>query len=162
MKQFNNLNLEFEEVDDILSQIVEGYPNDDDFPLNVYPNLAFVRDILEENQVKVIQKSNRWLVTWEIPEKVSRAINDEGYHPWAGHNDTFQYFLGIEELHIPQDLSSLKKGEFFKLKPTSSSPLWVRGDYERSSKSYSCYKYDDVNHERFFKGTKKVFTHINY
>lgn len=39
----------------------------------------------------------------------------------------------------------------------SSSSVWVRGSYDRSSKKYSCYKYDDVNHENFFKGDKKVF-----
>ena len=55
-------------------------------------------------------------------------------------------------------LKDLKRGEFFKLKDSPTSPMWVRSEYCRSERKYSCYKYDDVNHESFFKGDRIVFT----
>lgn len=41
------------------------------------------------------------------------------------------------------------------LTPRESS-VWVKGDYDRSSKSYSCYKFNDICHEKFFKGKTLV------
>ena len=64
-------------------------------------------------------------------------------------------------------ISKLKKGEFFTLKYFDDSEVevpetlvWIRGDYDRSSKTYSCYKFEDVNHENFFKGSRACFTDI--
>lgn len=54
-------------------------------------------------------------------------------------------------------IKNLKKGSLFKLKDTESAPIWVRGKYDRSSKKYSTYYFDDVCHERFVKGDTKVF-----
>ena len=51
-------------------------------------------------------------------------------------------------------ISKLKKGEFFKL--SDNGCVYVRGDYDRSSKKYECYKYDDVNSFRYLKGCKEV------
>lgn len=66
-------------------------------------------------------------------------------------------------------IKDLKKGEYFYIRQyddsttdVKSSVVWVKGEYERSSKTYSCYKFDDVNHERFFKASKVVFTDINF
>ena len=58
-------------------------------------------------------------------------------------------------------IKELKKGDFFTLKPiefAEEPQVWIRGEYDRSSKSYSCYKFEDVNHERFFSGKKEVYT----
>lgn len=41
-------------------------------------------------------------------------------------------------------VNKVNQGTYFKLKPTETAPVWIRGEYDRSSKSYSCYKYDDV------------------
>ena len=64
-------------------------------------------------------------------------------------------------------IKDLKLGDFFVTSSKSidfnteevkrSSSVWVRGSYDPGSKTYSCYKYDDVNHENFFKGDKEVF-----
>lgn len=59
-------------------------------------------------------------------------------------------------------IKQIKKGELFKLKDTESAPIWVRGDYDRSSKKYSIYRYDDVCHERFAKGDKEVFVEFYF
>lgn len=62
-------------------------------------------------------------------------------------------------------IKELKKGEYFTLKDVeypSENIVWVRGDYERSMKKYSCYKFSDVCHERFFKGDKEVYTEFTF
>ncbi len=51
-------------------------------------------------------------------------------------------------------LKQLKPGTLFRLKDSESSPVWVRDHYDRSSKTYACPKYEDYNHEAFFKGTR--------
>ena len=51
-------------------------------------------------------------------------------------------------------ISELKKGEFFRL--PNQSVVYVRDNYERTTKRYSAYKYEDVCAERFFKGDKLV------
>ena len=59
-------------------------------------------------------------------------------------------------------LKDVKKGDFFRVKNTPNAPVWVRGEYERNEKKYSCYKYDDVNHEAFYKGDKLVFVDFEF
>lgn len=62
---------------------------------------------------------------------------------WATHNSP---------------VSALKKGELVRLKNGSpADAVWVRGDYDRSSKRYSLIAFDDVNRERFVKGTHHVW-----
>lgn len=65
-------------------------------------------------------------------------------------------------LSIKVAIKDLKKGEYFKLHDSESSPVWVRGDYVRSDKKFSCYKFDDVNHERFFFGSSKVYNNFEF
>ena len=58
-------------------------------------------------------------------------------------------------------LKELKKGDWFTLKPIeypNESQVYIRGDYDRSDKKYSCCKWSDINYERFLKGTTKVYT----
>ena len=57
-------------------------------------------------------------------------------------------------------IADLKKGEYFTL--FNGSPVWVRGEYDRSSKKYSCYRFDDVCHERFYNGSKLVFVDFEF
>lgn len=40
--------------------------------------------------------------------------------------------------------------------------MGVRDHYDRSSKTYACHKYEDYNHEAFFKGTRTVFINFTY
>lgn len=53
-------------------------------------------------------------------------------------------------------LKQLKPGTLFRLKDSESSPVY------RSSKTYACHKYEDYNHEAFFKGTRTVFINFTY
>lgn len=62
-------------------------------------------------------------------------------------------------------IKDLKKGEWFTLKPIeepAGMQVYVRGNYERSGKKYSCYKWADVNTERFFKGDKVVYVGFTF
>ena len=59
-------------------------------------------------------------------------------------------------------LKQIKQGELFRLQPTDSAPVWVRGHYCREDKTFEAYKWDDTNHEAFFKGTKRVFVDFEF
>lgn len=52
-------------------------------------------------------------------------------------------------------LKQLKPGTLFRLKDSESSPVWVRDHYDS-------HKYEDYNHEAFFKGTRTVFINFTY
>lgn len=53
-----------------------------------------------------------------------------------------------------------KKGEFVQLK--ENGPVWVRGDYDRSSKTYCLTKFDDINREWFVLGSRKCFVGFDF
>ena len=62
-------------------------------------------------------------------------------------------------------IGELKKGDFFTLKPVgfpSDRLVYVRGDYDRSEKKYSCYKWEDVNHETMKKSGAVCFTGFTF
>ncbi|MSA03725.1 hypothetical protein GKG47_20180 [Lactonifactor sp. BIOML-A3] len=58
-------------------------------------------------------------------------------------------------------LKDLKIGSYFTLKEIENpkaEQVYIRGEYDRSSKSFSCEKFSDTNSERFFRSDKEVFT----
>lgn len=55
------------------------------------------------------------------------------------------------------ELRNVKHGEFFRLANSETAPVWVRGDYNRSSKKFEAYKYYDVNYWNEFMGSRIVF-----
>lgn len=60
-------------------------------------------------------------------------------------------------------IKDLKRGEFFNKKPIeypTESQVWVRGEYDRSSKKYECHRWDDVYHICYLKATAQVFTDL--
>lgn len=66
---------------------------------------------------------------------------------------------------IQTTIKELKKGEFFTFKEIENPEerqVWIRGEYERSEKKYSCYKFSDTNHETFKKGTVKVWVGFTF
>lgn len=54
-------------------------------------------------------------------------------------------------------IKQVKKGDYFRFKDDENAPIWVRSDYNRSTKKYECYKYEDVNHFLECKGERKVY-----
>lgn len=61
-----------------------------------------------------------------------------------------------------EKIKDLKKGDYFKLQNKETATVYVRGEYDRSSKKYSCYRYDDVAAERFFSGDKEVYVDFEF
>lgn len=62
-------------------------------------------------------------------------------------------------------LRQLKRGDYFTKKhydfPTESQ-VWVRDDYDRTSKKYYIYNYADVNKSTLMSGDKEVFTDFTF
>lgn len=58
-------------------------------------------------------------------------------------------------------LKNVKRGDYFKRFP-SSSKVYIRGDYERIGKKYSCIDYDDSCREIFLKGSAVVYIDLDF
>lgn len=60
-------------------------------------------------------------------------------------------------------IKDLHKGDFFTLKdiehPTEKQ-VYIRGDYDRSTRKYECTRFDDASSTRLFKGDKVIFTSL--
>ena len=61
-----------------------------------------------------------------------------------------------------KQLKVLNKGEFFKLSGTDSAPIWVRDYYDRSARMVWVHKFDDINHGKFIKGSRIVFSGFTF
>ena len=61
-------------------------------------------------------------------------------------------------------IKDLKKGEFFKreLKGQPSEKVYIKGDYDRATKTYSAVEFYDVNHEIFIKANKYVYVGFTF
>ena len=62
-------------------------------------------------------------------------------------------------------LKELKKGTYFTLKNLefpSDSQVWIKGEYDKPSKSYSIINFSDTNRERFIKGNHEIFTDFTF
>lgn len=59
-------------------------------------------------------------------------------------------------------VTKLKKGAFFRLSENDTAPVWIRGEYVRSEKKYSCTKFDDINHENLMKGSREVIIDFEF
>jgi hypothetical protein len=58
-------------------------------------------------------------------------------------------------------LRDLARGEFFRLSPRSNK-TWSKENYDRSSGSFSCIDFDNINNERFIKGSQLVFVEFDF
>ena len=59
-------------------------------------------------------------------------------------------------------LKQARKGEYIKLKPTESAPVWIRGDYCRSTNKYEIFKAEDCNHVAMKKAASLVYIGFTY
>ena len=67
--------------------------------------------------------------------------------------------------HFVLTLGTLKKGDWFTLKPIAEpkdSQVFEKGDYDRSEKKYSCGRRDDISYERMLKKDTPVFVDFTY
>ena len=58
-------------------------------------------------------------------------------------------------------IKTVKPGEFIKRKADSKA-VYIKGDYCRVSKGYSCIDANDISKEIFIKGDKIVFIGFTY
>ena len=62
-------------------------------------------------------------------------------------------------------VKELKKGEFFtrrEIEYPDERQVLVRGEYDRESKKYCCYHWNDVNSWVMLKGTTKAYTDFTF
>lgn len=62
-------------------------------------------------------------------------------------------------------IRELKQGDYFTLKQIDEpkeSQVWIRGEYDRTTRTYSAINFSDMNRERYFKGDKEVFTDFTF
>jgi hypothetical protein len=59
-------------------------------------------------------------------------------------------------------LATLPKGEFIRLASRESGPVWIKGEYDRATKSFTLTRADDTNDWIFRKGSTLVFVGFTY
>ena len=62
-------------------------------------------------------------------------------------------------------LKDLKKGEYFTLKDIAEpkeNQVWVKDDYDRSSKKYLCIRFSDISDSKLIAGDKEVYTEFTF
>jgi len=59
-------------------------------------------------------------------------------------------------------IAKVPKGEYIKLKNSDTAPVWVRGDYDKSTRTYELHRFDDVNRRTYKKGSTQVFTGFTF
>lgn len=116
--------------------------------------------------LKVLEKDG--LYSENVPREVEAVDEQIAYYPTDEEfrlpvKDVKQIIrLAYDEeeptTHFEEKtIQELKQGEFFRLKKTSSSPVWIRDKYVPELKKYSTYKFDDINHEHYLKSSTKVY-----
>jgi len=59
------------------------------------------------------------------------------------------------------ELKHTNPGEFIKRKSTSKK-VYIRGHYDRATRTYCLTEWEDINREIFLKGTTKVFVGFTF
>ena len=62
-------------------------------------------------------------------------------------------------------LKELKKGDWFTLKNTpepKENQVWIKDEYDRSSKKYLCTRWSDISDSREISGDKEVYTEFTF
>lgn len=58
-------------------------------------------------------------------------------------------------------IRELKKGEYFTRKPIDNpkdSQVYIKGDFDRSTRSYICIRFDDISRSISLPGDKQIYT----
>jgi hypothetical protein len=58
-------------------------------------------------------------------------------------------------------IKQVKQGDYFKRKPDAKT-VYIRGEYCKASKAYSCIDAEDINKELLIKGDKVVVIGFTY
>lgn len=103
------------------------------------------------------KRARRYKHTFAPPNALKTQANREKRH---NNKQT-------TEDYDTDDNQAIKKGRFFTLNfhefnaetecEVKDTQVWIRGEYDRSTKRYSCTNFADFCKERFFKGDKIVY-----
>lgn len=64
-----------------------------------------------------------------------------------------------------KQLKEIKKGDYFTLKEISEpkeNQVYIKGDYDKVSKTFSVCKFSDMNSERFIKADKQIYVDFTF
>lgn len=90
---------------------------------------------------------------------------EEGIISYDSGKDEYKKVSDSIDDNGKKKIKDLKKGDFFTLKPIEypkENQVWIKGDFERIGRKYSCINYTDMNYERFFSGDKEVFLDFEF
>ena len=62
-------------------------------------------------------------------------------------------------------VKELKKGDYFTIKPIENpteKQVYIRGEYDRATKKYSCGRFDDISYEKMLSGDKVVYVDFTF
>lgn len=80
--------------------------------------------------------------------------------------DAVQCVEGATEVDSkPVPLKSLKKGDWFTLKPIAEpkdSQVYIKDEYDREEKKFMCGRCDDISYTKYLSGDKLVYTDFIY
>lgn len=106
------------------------------------------------NEVESVDSQIAYYVTdeeFQLPVKEVKKVVRVAYDEKEPVNPSSQ-----------KTIRELKKGEFFRLRDTETSPVWIRDVYIPELQKYSTYKFDNVNHEQARGGDTMVFVGFTF
>lgn len=59
-------------------------------------------------------------------------------------------------------VNKVNQGTYFKLRPTETAPVWVRGEYDKASKLILAISTMITNHEKFLKGNREIYINFTF
>lgn len=92
------------------------------------------------------------------PEEAVYAVNAAGLR--LAEVETEYRTAPPAVFHKTSTIKAEKKGEFIRFKV--DGPVWVRSDYDKATKKFCCYKFDDVNHCTYKSGATVCFSGFDF
>lgn len=75
-------------------------------------------------------------------------------------NNPYLDILPLKEGHVETSVNACKPGEYIRL--VVNGPVYIRGAFDRGSKSYELTRFDDIGRTRFVKGARLVFVGFTF
>jgi hypothetical protein len=107
-------------------------------------------NVYRNGEEQVVGSPKASYKTLAAAERKARTFVDDAPRKNAGQNAPGLY-----------PISSLKKGEFFKRKPDARK-VYVKGDYDRSERTYTGMDTEDISRAIYLKGTTRVYVGFDY
>ena len=66
----------------------------------------------------------------------------------------------MKEEKVTMTIKELARGDYFTkrdIRYPSDNQVWIRGEYDRSARRYSCTRFSDISDSQLIPGDKVVF-----